>query len=159
MRLFRIALACAALALAGCSATVTPLPPITGNPTADSVAWDKFTQADLAHAEADAKASGDVIAEPCYPAIADMLQSLPVNQAQQCTGADCPVTGVATLFQQARDVYNPLRGGIPAGLVVGCGPLASQLRMDLLQLLAKLAAGTAVGVLSGGIAVTPMLVQ
>ena len=158
-----LALLAAAL-LAGCasqpaatgnvntSATVSSAPaPAPIDPAAD---LQKFTLADLATAEQDAKDSGDLIAQPCYPAIAQVIESLPKLGAQPSQ-----TVGAATLFQRGRDFVNPIRGGIPTGLILGCGPLASQVRMDVLQLLAKIAGGAAAATVTGGITLTPLLVQ
>lgn len=133
------------------SATVSTGAPPPSDPLTD---LNKFTLADLAQAEQEAKDSGDLIAQPCYPAIAQVIESLPPVGAKSGQ-----TVGLATLFQRQRDFINPLRGGIPTGLVLGCGPLASQVRMDVLQLIAKVADGAAAATVTGGISLTPLLVQ
>ena len=151
-----LALVAAAL-LAGCSTPSAP-PPLTGNVQVDAIAWQNFTVADLDNAESLALASGDVISQPCYPALKAIVESLPITKPP-VPGTPAPTVGLATQFQQARGIINPLRAGIPTGLLLGCGPLASQLKMDVTTLIAKIASGAAIGIASGGIAVTPLLVQ
>lgn len=135
--------------LGGCTNSlpvVTIAPAATTDNAQGSIAdLRAFTLADLQNAEADAKATGDIIAEPCYAALADVLASLPAAPG----GGQA--AGAATAFQHARDLYNPLRGGIPPALILGCGPLASQVRLDVIQFIGKVAGGAAVVGASGGI--------
>lgn len=104
-----------------------------------------FTLADLAAADADAVAHGDVIAHACYPALEKFVSGLPSP-----TGT---VAGAFAAFQKARDLGNQAQAGVPSYLTIGCAPMV----VDTQTLLAKLAGiGAGSAALSG--AVFPIVV-
>jgi len=90
--------------------------------------------ADLEAASADAKATGDTVAAPCYDAWITLIK------AQQSVNAgSMPDPHVITFFQRDRDLVNALRPGSP--MKVACAPLAEELKQDVLTLLSKIAGG------------------
>jgi hypothetical protein len=123
------------LALAGCvgtnsagTVTAIDLPPHLA----------AITLADLDAADADAKAHGDGVAAMCYEAL------IPLIGAAQAPAA--PV-GLVSGFQELRDGVN---GGLAArGLLkqleVPCGPLAADVNLTLVALVAKFAGAAVPG--------------
>lgn len=133
---------------------------VTGNPIADtkanlglspgtgSVATTKATPdlitkiqqvaiADLRTASADAKATGDTVAAPCYDAWITLIEAQ--QSAQAAAPSDPSLPHVIATFQRDRDLVNALRPGSP--MKVACAPLAEELKQDVLTLLSKIAGG------------------
>lgn len=141
---------CLALCLMACATSNAapappPLPSAGGTPTPAPAAADPlsqlatFTIADLQAADADAVANGDAIAHACYPALIAFIQSLP-NANSGTT-----VSGAFSAFQKARDFRNRVNQGVPTSLLMGCGPLVTQVRGDILVLLGRLGVGGVTG--------------
>ena len=107
----------------------------------------EFTVADLAAADADAVAAGDVLAHACYPALAAYVQTLQAKFPGTAT------VGVATAFQRGRDLAKGVKGGIPVELQLGCAPLVMDATTDVRQFLIRL--GTVVGGASVGVPLLP----
>jgi len=98
----------------------------------------KFTLTDLQHAEADAKAHADKVAEMCYAYLASQLE-------QKSAGApNGTIAGAISAFQKGRDLLRTVSSGISDDFQVSCAPLLSDARLNLLRL----------GVLGGGAAAT-----
>lgn len=93
--------------------------------------------ADLKTASADAKATGDTVAAPCYDAWITLIEAQ--QAAQASAPSDPSVPHVITTFQRDRDLVNALRPGSP--MKVACAPLAEELKQDVMTLLSKIAGG------------------
>lgn len=89
---------------------------------------------DLKAAAADAKATEDTIAEPCLTAWVGLIEAQNAAQA-----APLPNPHIITDFQRMRDLVNALRPG--SKIRVACAPLAEEMKMDVKDLLGKVAAG------------------
>lgn len=148
----RIALAVAvALLLAGCGGQYTGSAGTSPASSADPLGQiATFAVADLQAAEAEAVAQGDAIAQPCYPALIQFVQSLQ-SQAGSLT-AGTSIKGGFSGFQAARGlrikVQAQVAGGlslksvVPDYLKLGCSALVLDEQTFLLRL-AALAGGAA----------------
>lgn len=121
---------------------------LTGSPTTDLNALFTKIQtvslADFEAADADATATKDTIAEPCYAAIVTLIKAQqsvasPVQNTAQ-PGVNVPTTHIVLTFQRFRDFVNALRPGAPVS--AGCSQLAAQSKMDLTTLVAAIVGGT-----------------
>lgn len=91
-----------------------------------------LTVADLQAADVDAKAHGDAVASMCYEAVIPMIQV-----------ANSPVApvGAVSAFQDLRDGVATSSGAqaLLKQLEVPCGPLAVDVNLSLVDLIAKFA--------------------
>jgi hypothetical protein len=92
---------------------------------------------DLQTAKADADAQKDTVASQCYAQIITLVSNQQKTIAAQ---ANLPDVHVVTTFQQARDFALALRQGSP--LSTACAPLANEVKMDVLNLVAGVTAGS-----------------
>lgn len=133
--------ACLAMAftLAGCQSltdaltTNNGLTVLSDDQIAKLSAFKAKADSDLDSAEALAVAQKDVVTTPCYPAMKQFFDTLPDPVALQAATK----SGVFTTIQAMRPVRNSLAGGlqVPDYLLVGCGPWAAQLKMDVAGLI------------------------
>lgn len=108
-----MALAPAALALAGCASN-----PIIGS-TNPQATVDQLVNADAQAALADATASNDALAATCYAYLVKIT-----TPAAGSSAPACPTPGLLCLQQKARDLANTARNNSRiAGLNVACAPL------------------------------------
>jgi hypothetical protein len=127
-----------AVALAGCtSAQTAQNTALTSSVSADLAKISTFTVADLTNAEADAVANNDLLAAPCYPALAKFVASL--------QGANSTVSGGFSAFQKARDLRVGVQAGLPVYLKLACAPLVQNEAEFIASLAAIGGAATAVG--------------
>lgn len=92
---------------------------------------------DLQTAEADATAQKDTVAAACYAQIITLVSN---QQKALAAQANLPDVHVVTSFQQARDFALALRPG--SALSTACAPLANEVKMDVLNLVAGVTAGS-----------------
>ena len=157
----------AALALGACQTTPAPDPAVTVPPPIATTAApapvapleaqglvtveDLLKQVipDAIFAQNLAMSNNDQYAPQCEAAIAAVAQAqLAKLQALPTT---LPQPHLITSFQIGRDLVklNPLNGGLPPALVNGCGGLAQDVKLDVLNLLMKLVGQSAVSALTG----------
>lgn len=97
----------------------------------------KISLDDLIAAKADADAQKDTVASACYAAIITLVSNQQTALAAQ---ASLPPLHLVMTFQQARDFALALRQGSP--LSTACAPLANEVKMDVLNFVAGVTAGT-----------------
>ncbi|TAL80280.1 MAG: hypothetical protein EPN75_07870 [Beijerinckiaceae bacterium] len=97
----------------------------------------KVSLQDLQTAKADADAQKDAVASTCYAQIITLVTNQETAlKAQQ----NLPDVHVVTTFQQVRDFALALRQGSP--LSTACAPLANEVKMDVLNFVAGVTAGS-----------------
>lgn len=108
----------AAVTLSGCGTTTGGSSP-GGAPTVANDVNDlvTFTKADLDAAEANAVATNDTVAAPCYPALEQWIGSV------AGTAGQLQVKGLFSGAEAGRAVVNGVDQGIPDYVYKGCGPL------------------------------------
>lgn len=97
----------------------------------------KVSLQDLQTAKADADAQKDAVASACYARIITLVTN---QQAALKAQIDLPDVHVVTTFQQVRDFALALRQGSP--LSTACAPLANEVKMDVLNFVAGVTAGS-----------------
>jgi hypothetical protein len=97
----------------------------------------KVSLQDLQTAKADADAQKDSVASTCYAQIIALVTNQQTALAAQ---ANLPDVHLVTTFQQARDFALALRQGSP--LSTACAPLANEVKMDVLNFVAGVTAGS-----------------
>lgn len=93
--------------------------------------------ADLQSAQADAVAQKDTVASGCYGAIITIVSA---QQAALNAQSNLTSPHLVTDFQHVRDFAKALQSDSP--LSVACAPLANEVKMDVLNLVAGITAGT-----------------
>ncbi len=91
----------------------------------------------LQTAKADADAQKDAVASACYTQIITLVTN---QQSALKAQQDLPDVHVVTTFQQVRDFALALRQGSP--LSTACAPLANEVKMDVLNFVAGVTAGS-----------------
>ena len=131
----------ATVMLAACAAP-QPAAKTEAAPTDPLAAVAQFTVADLQAADAIAQANNDALGHACYPALVQLIQSLP--QASPST----TVAGAFSVFETARvtriKVESAAGASLPDYLKLGCAPLLMDEQTFLLRL-AAIGAGSAIG--------------
>lgn len=97
----------------------------------------KVSLDDLVAAKADADSQKDTVASACYAAIITLVSNQQTALAAQ---ANLPPVHLVMTFQQARDFALALRPG--SALSTACAPLANEVKMDVLNLVAGVTAGS-----------------
>lgn len=97
----------------------------------------KVSVQDLNTAKADADAQKDAVASACYTQIITLVTN---QQAALNAQRNLPDVHVVTTFQQIRDFALSLRQGSP--LSTACAPLANEVKMDVLNFVAGVTAGS-----------------
>jgi len=97
----------------------------------------KVSLQDLQTAKADADAQKDSVASTCYAQIIALVTNQQTALAAQ---ANMPDVHLVTTFQQARDFALALQQGSP--LSTACAPLANEVKMDVLNFVAGVTAGS-----------------
>jgi hypothetical protein len=92
---------------------------------------------DLNAAKADADLQGDKVASACYAQIITLVSN---QQKALAAQANLPDVHVVTTFQQARDFALALRPG--SALSTACAPFANEVKMDVLNFVAGVTAGS-----------------
>lgn len=97
----------------------------------------KVSLQDLQTAKADADAQKDAVASTCYAQIITLVTN---QQSALKVQKDLPDVHIVTTFQQVRDFALALRQGSP--LSTACAPLANEVKMDVLNFVAGVTAGS-----------------
>lgn len=97
----------------------------------------KVSLQDLQTAKADADAQKDAVASACYAQIIALVTN---QQSALKAQQNLPDVHVVTTFQQVRDFALALRQGSP--LSTACAPLANEVKMDVLNFVAGVTAGS-----------------
>lgn len=97
----------------------------------------KVSLQDLQTAKADADAQKDAVASACYTQIITLVTN---QQSALKAQQNLPDVHVVTTFQQVRDFALALRQGSP--LSTACAPLANEVKMDVLNFVAGVTAGS-----------------
>lgn len=97
----------------------------------------KVSLQDLQTAKTDADAQKDAVASACYAQIITLVTN---QQSALKAQQNLPPVHVVTTFQQVRDFALALRQGSP--LSTACAPLANEVKMDVLNFVAGVTAGS-----------------
>lgn len=97
----------------------------------------KVSLQDLQTAKADADAQKDAVASACYAQIITLVTD---QQSALKAQQNLPDVRVVTTFQQIRDFALALRQG--SSLSTACAPLANEVKMDVLNFVAGVTAGS-----------------
>lgn len=144
---FRVLLGLLLMVLGGCALS-NAVEEMKGNDELTFFqAMQHATMADLDQAEADAHATGDIIAETCYTTLKKYVgKPLPGKPE---------IKGVFSAFQSARGLKSKVDTGIPADLRLGCAALVQDVRLFVIKMAAI---ATGAGAAAGGVIITPPIV-